>query len=258
MQRQLSFADMPEGEDYRRFVDKFKPKKTTDDCETPPAIYDVVADWVSNEYGISRERFVRPFWPGADYTAVEYPEGCAVVDNPPFSILSTIIRDYNREGVGFFLFAPSLTLFSAFSADNCYLTTDCGIVYENGANVRTSFITNLDGEYAMRTAPELTKAVNARMAELLKESKAQLPKYVYPYEVMTAARGLWLSKYGEDFRLRHEDVAFIRALDAQAKQGKAIFGGGLLLSERAAAERAAAERWQLSERELAMVEMLGK
>ena len=40
-----------------------------------------------------------------------------------------------------------------------------------------------------------------------------------------------------------------------------IFGGGLLLSRRAAAERAAAERaaahmWALSERELALQEML--
>lgn len=49
--------------------------------------------------------------------------------------------------------------------------------------------------------------------------------------------------------------------------GKAIFGGGLLLSDRAAAERAAAERaaaeraaateWQLSPRELQMVAELG-
>ena len=48
----------------------------------------------------------------------------------------------------------------------------------------------------------------------------------------------------------------------QGNVGNGIFGGGLLLNDRAAAERAAAERaaaykWQLSERELKMVEMIG-
>ena len=32
--------------DYEGFVDKFKPRKTTDDCYTPPAIYDEVVRWV--------------------------------------------------------------------------------------------------------------------------------------------------------------------------------------------------------------------
>lgn len=33
---------MAQGETYEQFVDKFKPKKTTDDCYTPPAVMDVV------------------------------------------------------------------------------------------------------------------------------------------------------------------------------------------------------------------------
>lgn len=37
----------------------------------------------------------------------------------------------------------------------------------------------------------------------------------------------------------------------------AVFGGGLLLSERAAAERAAAEKWNLSDRELKIIAMMG-
>lgn len=31
-------------EDYDGFVEKFKPKKTTDDCYTPPDVYDCVSD----------------------------------------------------------------------------------------------------------------------------------------------------------------------------------------------------------------------
>ena len=55
---------------------------------------------------------MRPFWPGGDYQRENYPAGCVVVDNPPFSILSQICRFYNAHGVKYFLFAPALTLFS--------------------------------------------------------------------------------------------------------------------------------------------------
>lgn len=38
--------------DYEGFVDKFKPKKTTDDCYTPPNVYEAIKDWVVNEYDL--------------------------------------------------------------------------------------------------------------------------------------------------------------------------------------------------------------
>lgn len=60
----------------------------------------------------------------------------------------------------------------------------------------------------------------------------------------------------------------ISALDVQRNAGKAVFGGGLLLCSRAAAERAVAERavaeraaahvWELSPRELAVIEYIDK
>lgn len=103
------FDDNPE---YAAFVDKFKPKKTTDDCYTPEPVYEAVADWVAKEFGLEKSRFLRPFYPGGDYEREDYPEGCVVVDNPPFSILAKILRDYESWGVPFFLFAPALTLFS--------------------------------------------------------------------------------------------------------------------------------------------------
>lgn len=34
-----------DNEEYTEFVDKFKPKLTTDDCYTPPLVYDAVRDW---------------------------------------------------------------------------------------------------------------------------------------------------------------------------------------------------------------------
>ena len=100
-----------EDDEYKAFVEKFKKKKTTDDCYTPPNIYDAIADWVAREYGLSRADFVRPFFPGGDYQRFDYPPGAVVVDNPPFSILAEIVAHYRDTGRRFFLFAPTLTLF---------------------------------------------------------------------------------------------------------------------------------------------------
>lgn len=58
------------GETYEEFVEKFKPKKTTDDCYTPPEIYEAVKEWACEEYGIDRKRIVRPFYLGGIIKAI--------------------------------------------------------------------------------------------------------------------------------------------------------------------------------------------
>lgn len=96
MARQLSYED---------FVEKFKPKKTTDDCYTPPTIYEIIKNWACQEYGIDPDKIVRPFYPGGDYEEFDYPPGAVVLDNPPFSILAQICEWYLQRGIPFFLFA---------------------------------------------------------------------------------------------------------------------------------------------------------
>lgn len=253
---QISLADVDD--EYRAFIEKFKPKKTTDDCYTPPNVYEAVLDWVVAEYGIDRENIVRPFWPGGDYERAEYPEGCTVVDNPPFSMVSNICRVYQGAGVKFFLFAPYLTNFSSQTRGITHIITDIDVMYENGATVNTAFLTNLQPGCEMRTAPTLRKAIYDADKANRKEAKRELPKYSYPPEVITATAMGYLSKYGQDFSVASEDCFFIRGLESQRPLGKAIFGSGYLLSERAAAERAAATRWQLSDRERAIIASLGK
>lgn len=159
-------ADNPE---YQNFVDKFKPKKTTDDCYTPKIVYDAVADFVAFEYELDRELFVRPFYPGGDYQAFEYSGGKIVVDNPPFSIMSEILSFYCERKIPFFLFAPALTLFSG-AAQNHKLTcivAAANITYANGATVLTSFITNLDD---LKGEDNIIQ-VRADLRELLKKSE---------------------------------------------------------------------------------------
>lgn len=263
-------ADKTKSKTYEEFVEKFKPKKTTDDCMTPPLVYDAVKDWACAEYGIDPESIVRPFWPGGDYEHFEYPSGCVVLDNPPFSILSKICAFYLDRGIPFFLFAPALTAFAGRSVAMRmnHLICDANIEYENGAVVRTAFVTSYGGDIVAQTAPELGRAVQEAVDRLKAEKSRSLPKYDYPDNVVTAAMLGRYAKYGVDFEVRRDECTLISKLDAQAEAGKTIFGGGLLLSEqkagekaaaeRAAAERAAAYRWELSDRELQIVAGLGK
>lgn len=255
------FGNIASGnEDYEAFEDKFKPKKTTDDCYTPANVYEAIAGWVAEEYGVDRADMVRPFWPGGDYQAFDYPPGCCVVDNPPFSIITPIQRFYLARGIRFFLFAPTLTLFSGRSKDIdvTYCPCGAGITYENGAKINTSFVTNLD-TCRVRSVPTLYKLIEAENDKNERAMHRQLPKYKYPDHVLTAAAAYQYSHYGIDYRLEKADCVKIAALDAQRGKGKgkAIFGEGYLLSERAAAERAAAHVWALSDREWDIVHRLG-
>ena len=258
-------------EEYNEFTEKFKPKLTTDDCFTPANIYEVVRDWAMRRYSLNGCPVIRPFFPGGNYKEAEYPENCVVIDNPPFSILSEICRFYDENEIPYFLFAPGLTLFSIASGSCNYLPIGATVTYENGANVHTSFVTNLGG-VKIEIAPDLYQVVDEENNKNLRELYADLPSYVYPDCVVGVAINK-LAKYGQALQIMAGDALFIRALDAQKEAGKTIFGCGFLLSEKAAAEKAAAEKaaaekaaakkaaateWSLSEREIELVAQLGK
>ena len=178
------------------------------------------------------------------------------MDNPPFSILSKICKTYMRHGIKFFLFAPYLTNFSTRAAGVCHVITDADVTYENGAIVNTAFVTNLD-TMEIRTAPDLRELITREDEKNRREGKKVLPKYEYPDEVATSSMLGYLSKYGIRFAVAPEDCYFVRGLDDQKRMKKSIFGGGYLLSEKAAAEKAAAEKWKLSARELEIIRSLG-
>ena len=234
---------MAKGENYEEFVEKFKPKKTTDDCYTPPLVYDAVAEWVAKEYGLNPENFVRPFYPGGDYEHFDY-DSKIVVDNPPFSILSKIIDFYISHGVHFFLFAPSLLLFSVLRNRDCTaLIVDNKVTYANGAVVNTSFITNLEPkDLRFRTCPTLYTAVKNAVDKIKAKTVKKLPKYYLPLFVAQSARLIPYSRYGIEYSVKKSESVFISRLDSQIESKKAIFGGGYLVSERCAAEREKAER----------------
>lgn len=131
-------------ENYDSFVKKFELKKTTDDCYTPAKVFEAVKNYV-NDYVINLDglEILRPFKPGGNYLIENYKANTIVIDNPPFSIYRKIIRNYLEMSVKFFLFAPSLTLFIPDERRVAYYISNSNIRYENGARVRTGFVTNL-------------------------------------------------------------------------------------------------------------------
>lgn len=226
--------------DYEGFVEKFKPRKTTDDCYTPPQIYSAVRDWACAEYDINPSRIVRPFYPGGDYERYEYPGACVVLDNPPFSCLAAIRRFYQTLGIDYFLFAPELIMLNC-KIDDCCICAGISIEYENGAKVNTGFVTSLD-LCIIRSAPKLRCAIEDAQKRTRAEKTRAIPSYDYPDAVVTAAMCERYSKYGVEFQVEPSEAVKISALDEQRAHGKTIFGSGLLVSKAKAAERAAAER----------------
>ena len=258
-------------EEYQEFLKKFEAKKTTDDCYTPDNIYHAVRDWAVEKYEIGNAAIVRPFYPGGDYKSEKYPSGCVVIDNPPFSIISEICEWYTSKRINFFLFAPTLTLLGIMRGSANYVVCGCGVVYENGASVNTSFVTNMGGNKIVAAA-DLREILDDENKKNLKKLHRELPKYSYPDEVLTATMLCYMAAHGVSLEISERDVHFIRALDAQKASGKGLFGSGFLLSEKAAAEKAAAEKaaaekaaaekvntdiWKLSEREWEIVRGLG-
>ncbi|WP_276987596.1 chromosome partitioning protein ParB [Capnocytophaga gingivalis] len=259
--------------EYEAFVEKFKPKKTTDDCYTPPNVYEEVLNYVRETCDIERLEVIRPFYPGGDYERVTYTEKTVVVDNPPFSIISQIIRFYNEKGVKYFLFAPHLTIFGT-NQKYTAIVASADITYENGAKVKTSFVTNMMGDYKIIGAPDLKKRIEVRQKK--DRVRVSLPKYKYPENVVTVSRIASLVEKGVGIKIKEKDLAFCRGLESQKKYKKGIFGSGYLTTHAVAAEIKAAEikaaeikaaeikaaveviEWELSEHEKEIIDALTK
>ena len=253
---------MATGESYDEFVDKFKTKKTTDDCYTPENIYEAVANYVSKKYRVDESHFVRPFYPGGDYEHYDYKPDDIVVDNPPFSILAKIISFYMEHGIPFFLFAPGLTTLSSSSSSSCMaICVGVTLEYENTAKVSTSFVTNLEPA-GVRSDPELYRLLEEANKINYRKKHRSLPKYKYPTNVITASDLIKMSKYGVDLKIDSSSLIPINSLDSMKPYKKTIFGKGRLMSSAAAAAAAAAATacrsddviiWELSDRERQLI-----
>ena len=191
---------LADDENYKKFVEKFQPKKTTDDCYTPPAVYDAVCDYLEEEYHLNRADFVRPFVPGGDYKAYKYPKNSVVVDNPPFSIIGDIVSFYKEHGIPFFLFGQGTTILNYASSGCCAICIGAAVVYENGANVCTSFYSGLpqDKGILAKSAPKLATAI--RKAQGLDDDSYSANRKYDEHIVLSSFLDT-LSRYGFTFEI---------------------------------------------------------
>lgn len=246
---------------YDDFTEKFKDKKTTDDCYTPKAVFDIVLNYLKSKGKMTDgQKIIRPFFPDNDYKEVEYTDGAIVVDNPPFSIFTEILRFYTKKEIPFFLFAPHMTLFSPKEKGANFIVVGADIVYENGAVIKTSFVSNLFADVQVFSDYDLYTKLN-----LLNKTTNPLPKYEYPEEIMTVSDFTLLLHKGVEFEVTKEECVFVSKLDDQKKYGKTIFGSGILISEEKAEEKEKEKekakankiKFRLSEREESIVCKLG-
>ena len=122
------------------------------------------------------------------------------------------------------------------------------------------------GDFKINVCGDLNDKIKNVKKRAWQENKKSLPKYQYSENVASAALLRKIAGGGINLKIRNSDTYFVRKLDEQAKNKKAIYGAGFLLSNKAAAERAAAERaasvaaqvWKLSDREINIIKSLGE
>ena len=175
---------------------------------------------------------MRPFYPGGDYEHYDYPTGCIVIGNPPFSIFAKIVDFYNKHGINYFLFAPGLT---SMRADCTLVACGSSVTYENGARVSTSFVTNMLGDCLCCTAPELYRALDT--AEKQMRPLKNLRKLSFPCNVLRVSSLNTMSKAGIDFRIGKDEGCIVTCA-CQFKE----FGNSTLLSDKATERKLAAEK----------------
>lgn len=224
-------APAPE-DDYLAFLDKFKAKKTTDDCYTPNEVYEVVVDFVNSIYPLDGKPIIRPFFPGSDYQSYSYAKDGVVIDNPPFSLMTQIVKFYDAHKIPFFLFAPTLTLMTTGIAkcNVCFVVCGGNITYANGAKVATSFVTNLIPDLKVWVCPELQNAIsNAQKTESKAKAKAQ-----FPANITTAAVIRRLSEQNVGFKISKASCRPISSVLDSNGTKYSLFGGGLIMSTKTA------------------------
>lgn len=225
---------------YKDFVDKFKSKHTTDDCFTPDLVYDVVKNYVIDKFNIDESSIVRPFWPGGDYEHDNYVNK-VVVDNPPFSIITKIVNFYIENNVKFFLFCNSMTsihLIRKHFGKSTLIPISENIVYQNGAVVPTSFITNLfNDDTIVYFDPNFKNNLKDAVEQTNNKAVHHMPHYEYPANVVRVTDIVKAGRASsKPIVIKSKQSKVIKELDNQKNSKKQIFGSGLLVDDKTASQ----------------------
>lgn len=167
---------------------------------------------------ILSDRFIQ----GGDYQKHKYKDSDIVVDNPPFSITSQILDYYLNNNIKFFLFCDGKTMPCRLANKRklCIICTDAQIVYENGAQVYTGFVTNLEDEIGIK----ITNRV------LGHNEKEDSHNYINPYQYITFKEISALNRINTEMEIEHKNFKYVKGL----KNGTGTYGGGVIVSDKIA------------------------
>jgi hypothetical protein len=249
--------------DYESFLAKFADNpKTTDDCFTPQDVWEAVVQYVGTVVDLSDKQILRPFFPGGDYEEAIYPENGIVIDNPPFSIFTNIVRFYTARNIPFFLFGNGMTITRCLKYCTAIIING-SITFENGASLPCNFASNLFGDTLIMTAPKLHRAILSCPSQQ-KNSGKNVNTYNWPKELLTVSDMSSFARAGIEFSVSRNEGYIVNDLDNMPTTS-GLFGAQVLISESKTAEKIALENKvhrnipiELSPRERRIVEQLNK
>lgn len=199
-------------------------------------------------------------------------DGKVVVDNPPFSIMSKIVNFYIENNVKFFIFAPAMTsigLTRKHFGKSTIIPLSENIVYQNGAVVPTSFITNLfNDDTIVYFDPSFKKNLKDAVEQTNNKAVHHVPHYEYPVNVIRATDIVKAGRASsKPIIIKSKSSYHIMKLDCQKKYHKQIFGDGLLVDDKTAdkinklkqvKDTKTTITWKLSDRERQIIDKLNQ
>ena len=224
---------------YKYCVTNGRNINITDECYTPPAVYDTVLDYAVERYNLQGKHIVRPFIPGGDYQKYVYDKNDVVVDNPPFSMTTKIAKWYIEHNIPFFLFINGLygvSLSRGLHGKATVIVTNANVSFYNKGSekrIKLGFITNLEPEnIIIRGDATLTNRLNGLV------NKKSFKRYHYPENFLKNNDILSALQRNVELELTTDNCLFEDNLDYHKAQMHAkpqrfgVFGGGYLVNDK--------------------------
>ena len=223
---------------YKYCVTNGRNINSTDECYTPPAVYDTVLDYAVDRYNLQCKHIVRPFIPGGDYQKYVYVKNDVVVDNPPFSMTTKIANWYIDHNIPFFLFINGLygvSLSRGLRGKATVIVTNANVSFDNKGTekrIKLGFVTNLEPKnIILRGDATLTNRLNGLF------KKKSFNRYHYPEnflknnDILSALQRNVELKFTTDNCLFEDNLDYHKAHTHGKSHRFDVFGGCYLVND---------------------------
>lgn len=218
---------------YKYCVTNGRNINSTDECYTPPAVYDTVLDYAVDRYNLQGKHLVRPFIPGGDYQKYVYDKNDVVIDNPPFSMTTKITNWYIDHNIPFFLFINGqycVSLSRGLHGKATVIVTNANVSFYNKGSekrIKLGFVTNMEPKNVIiRGDATLTNRLNGLV------TKKSFKRFHYPENFLKNNDILAALQRNVELKLTTDNCLFEDNLDYHKAHHVAVFGGGYLVNDK--------------------------